>query len=59
MMSSPFDFSGTLDLSNKSAAYGGSIGDSINYGLADKFGLVKMLAIIGGVALIIWVWKRR
>ncbi len=55
----PVNLSATLDTSNRSAAYGGSIGDSINYGLSDKFGLVKMLALIGGVALVVWLWRRK
>ncbi|MBR7159395.1 MAG: hypothetical protein IKD08_06970 [Alphaproteobacteria bacterium] len=55
----PFDISGSLDLGSTSAAYGGTIGDSINYGSSEKFGLVKMLALIGGVALVVWIWRRK
>jgi len=56
-MAGPLESLG-LSTTTTSAAGGGKIGDSINYGFADKFGVVKMLAIIGGLALVVWLWRR-
>lgn len=53
----PFELG--LTTTTTSAATGGTIGDSIQYGFADKFGLVKMLALVGGAALIVWLWRRK
>lgn len=59
MATSPIPFELGLSTSTTSAATGGTIGDSIQYGFGDRFGLIKMLALIGGAALIVWLWRRK